>query len=45
MKKTEKEQLDEELDDDMLPEYDLRGMEHTRGRYSELLKCTTNLLV
>lgn len=39
MKKTKQEQLDAELDDDdMLPEYDLRGKKLERGRYAELLK-------
>lgn len=38
MKKTQQEQPDAELDDDMLPEYDLRGKHLERGRYADLLK-------
>jgi hypothetical protein len=38
MKKTRQEQLDAELEEDILPEYNLRGKKLARGRYTELLK-------
>lgn len=38
MNKTKQEQLDAELEEDILPEYDLRGKKFVRGRFAELLK-------
>jgi hypothetical protein len=38
MKKSKQEQLDAELEEDMLPEYDLRGRPHVRGKYYELMQ-------
>ncbi len=38
MNKTKQEQIDAELEEDILPEYDLRGKKLVRGRYTELLK-------
>ena len=38
MNKTKQEQLDAELEEDILPEYDLRGKKLVRGRYTNLLK-------